>query len=170
LLARISGFMQRGQRLTVIVTADHGEDLTRFERHHGTALDDGGVHVPLVLSLSDDRVGRTIATPVSSVDVMPTVLAELGVAAPRGLDGIELRRVASGEPLPDRIVISETWRYDYRGKRTVDQVAATSSRTSEVFDILDQDWLSGDGGAGAAAERRSLTDYLEEVGDPDLGD
>lgn len=170
LLTNLSERRQRGQRLAVIVTADHGEDLTTFERHHGMVLDDGVVRVPLLLSLPDDRTGQTISAPVSLVDIMPTVLGELGVPAPRELDGVDLRVSASSKPPAGRVVISETWRFDHEGRRTVDQLAAISSRTREVFDVLDQDWVSGDAGMGAPAERRSLEVYLEQVGGPVIDD
>jgi arylsulfatase A-like enzyme len=75
--------------MTIIVTSDHGEE---FGDHggfwHGTTLYDEQVHVPLFVKLPGARRGGTaVGHWVQSVDVMPTLLAELGVDVPEGVQG-----------------------------------------------------------------------------------
>jgi arylsulfatase A-like enzyme len=169
LLAHVTA-LQPAHAMAVIVTADHGEALGRLERHHGNALDDATVAVPLLLATPGEPGGRVSPAVVSSVDVMPTVLGLLGVAAPPGLDGVDLRRSAAGQAPPDRVVISETWRFDRDARRFADQVAAISSRGRQTFDVLDQNWLDADGAPDAARLRSALSDYLDQVGGPNLRD
>ena len=73
-------------RTVVMVMGDHGESLgDHGESAHGFFVYNSMTHVPFVIrapfSLTQHR---RVADPVRSVDVMPTVLDLLGVAAPRG--------------------------------------------------------------------------------------
>ena len=73
----------------IIVTSDHGEE---FGDHggfwHGTTLYDEQVHVPLFVKLPENRRGGTTVDHwVQSVDLMPTVLNELGMTVPDGVQG-----------------------------------------------------------------------------------
>lgn len=79
------------ERSLVIVTADHGEgfgDHGTFGHGHGVYQD--VVHAPLIVKLPGQREGRRVATPVSLVDVMPTVLAALGLPPAANADGVSL--------------------------------------------------------------------------------
>jgi arylsulfatase A-like enzyme len=167
LLAHVAT-LEPAHRMAVIVTADHGEVLGTFDRHHGLSVEETNVAVPLLMAAPGLDGGRSSAALVSLVDVMPTVLGLLGVAAPPGLDGIDLRRSAAGQAQANRVVIAETWRFDRDARRLVDQVAAISSRGRQTFDVLDQNWLEPDGDAEAARLRGALTDYLDQVGGPSL--
>ncbi len=75
--------------LTIVVTSDHGEE---FGEHggfwHGTTLYDEQVRVPLFIKLPQNRRGGTVARQwVQSIDLMPTVLEEAGLAVPKGVQG-----------------------------------------------------------------------------------
>ena len=79
------------ERSLVIVAADHGEgfgDHATFGHGHGVYQDE--VHAPLIVKLPGEHAGRRIATAVSLVDVMPTVLAVLGLPPARAVDGVPL--------------------------------------------------------------------------------
>ncbi len=69
------------ERALIVVTADHGEE---FRDHggfrHGHSLYQELVHVPLLLAGPGLPCGVRIATPVSHVDVLPTVLELAGLA------------------------------------------------------------------------------------------
>jgi arylsulfatase A-like enzyme len=87
----IDALKERGlyDELTIVVTADHGEE---FNDHggfwHGTTLYDEQVRVPLVVKLPQARRGGTVVRHwVQSIDLMPTVLAELDVEVPDGVQG-----------------------------------------------------------------------------------
>lgn len=85
---------QRGlyDDLTIVVTSDHGEE---FYEHggfwHGTTLYDEQVRVPLFVKLPQSRRGGTAVRHwVQSIDIMPTLLKQLGVDVPEGVQGGEL--------------------------------------------------------------------------------
>jgi arylsulfatase A-like enzyme len=68
----------------VVLTADHGEEFGERGRiGHTLTLHEELVRVPLILRLpGGDHAGRVVETPVSVVDVAPTVLDLAGFAAP----------------------------------------------------------------------------------------
>lgn len=78
----------------VVFAADHGENLGEgglfFE--HGDNVHDAGIHVPLAFAGPGVVAGRRDDGVVSLVDVVPTVLSLLGVAADArpASDGIDL--------------------------------------------------------------------------------
>lgn len=78
--------------LTIVVTSDHGEE---FHEHggfwHGTTLYDEQVRVPLFLKLPGNRRGGTAVRHwVQSIDLMPSLLAELDLPVPEGVQGGQL--------------------------------------------------------------------------------
>ena len=90
----------------VVVTADHGEEFGEHgSTRHSRTLWDAAVRVPLVFVAPGLRP-RRIAEPVSHLDLVPTILPMLGVAAPRGLEGRSLvRTVREGARPPARTII-----------------------------------------------------------------
>jgi len=88
----------------VVLLSDHGE---AFGEHavarHGTAFHQEQLHVPLVFRGPGIPEDETIDTPVSLVDVAPTILDLLGLAPlPQGM-GISLAGALAGDDLePDR--------------------------------------------------------------------
>ena len=87
----------------IIFTADHGEEL--FEHggfKHGHALWQELLHVPLIVWGAGVNPGRD-ATPVSLVDIAPTVLDWLDLVSPVPFDGLSLLpTVSASVPVPDR--------------------------------------------------------------------
>jgi arylsulfatase A-like enzyme len=90
----------------VIVVSDHGE---AFGEHgalgHGASLFQEEIAVPLIVLLPGrEGRGRTVTTPVSLVDVFPTILDGLGLSASPGLPGRSLlpslEEGADQEPRP----------------------------------------------------------------------
>jgi arylsulfatase A-like enzyme/uncharacterized membrane protein YozB (DUF420 family)/Tfp pilus assembly protein PilF len=69
---------------TIVLFADHGEGLgDHGEEEHGIFLYRETTRVPLVIKLPGSRgAGRRIATPVQHIDLVPTVLDELGRLKP----------------------------------------------------------------------------------------
>ena len=92
----------------VIFTADHGEEL--FDHggfQHGHALWQELLHVPLILWGAGVNPGRD-ATPVSLVDIAPTVLDWLDLVSPVPFDGLSLLpTVSASVPVPDRPLYAE---------------------------------------------------------------
>ncbi|MEZ6194410.1 MAG: sulfatase-like hydrolase/transferase [Planctomycetota bacterium] len=79
-------------RTVFVLTADHGESLHEHgEPTHGVFVYDATIRVPLILSLPFAKEATIVEhTAVSHVDVVPTLLALLGLPAAEGLDGRDL--------------------------------------------------------------------------------
>lgn len=77
------------ENATIIVTADHGEELGEHGGFwHGTTLYDEQVRVPLFVKLPFNQRGGQVRTEwVQHVDLMPTVLKLAGVEVPPGVQG-----------------------------------------------------------------------------------
>ncbi len=75
----------------VVLTSDHGEE---FYEHkgllHGRTHYQELIRIPLILCGPGVPKDRRIDEPVHLVDVAPTIFALAGVAAPSGLDGVDL--------------------------------------------------------------------------------
>ncbi|MBZ0267355.1 sulfatase-like hydrolase/transferase [bacterium] len=75
-------------RLTVAVTADHGESLGEHEEGtHGLFVYESTLRVPWIVAGPGVPAGSRVPAPVSLVDVTPTLLDLLSLDAPNGLDG-----------------------------------------------------------------------------------
>lgn len=93
----LDGLAARGvlDRAVVVLTSDHGEALAGDHGYyfsHNNGLTEDQVHVPMVIRCPGCPFGGTVDRPVSTVDVVPTVLARLGLPGPPGvdLDGVDL--------------------------------------------------------------------------------
>jgi choline-sulfatase len=94
----------------IVVVGDHGEGLgEHHEDTHGIFLYDSTTHVPLIVKLPNEReAGRTIEGQVRTIDIMPTILKLLGIAAPANLDGDSLEPFLNGIEATPRTVFGET--------------------------------------------------------------
>lgn len=86
------------ERTIVVAMGDHGEGLGEHrEASHGFFVYDSTVRVPLVMRTPYDGLSRRrVAAVVRSVDVMPTVVALVGQAAPKGVSGRSLLPMMTG--------------------------------------------------------------------------
>jgi arylsulfatase A-like enzyme len=89
----------------VIVTADHGECFENgIYFDHQDCLYEGTVHVPLIVRYPAGRgSGLRVEHRVSNVDIVPTILSELGEALPENLAGRPLQKMVGGPG--DRFVL-----------------------------------------------------------------
>jgi arylsulfatase A-like enzyme/Flp pilus assembly protein TadD len=100
-VARLVSLLEREGRLDrtlVVAMADHGEGLgDHGEGEHGLFLYEPVLHVPWVMRLPGRAAaGRVVDEQVRSIDLVPTVAALLGTAAPSGIDGESLAPVIKG--------------------------------------------------------------------------
>lgn len=95
----------------VVVTADHGESLGEHgEKTHALFIYDATVRVPLILRYPRGLpAGRPYPGPVRTVDIVPTVLAALGLPGGDETQGRDLWPALRGEvPPPDLPQYSES--------------------------------------------------------------
>src|SRR5688572_7422573 len=107
----------------IIVTADHGEEfLEHGLLSHGTSLYDEVIRVPLIVKFpcpGPHCAPRVVDSQVELVDVFPTALAVVGVAAPANLVGRNLAGQASESrrahsELTSRVALRTTqWKWIY---------------------------------------------------------
>jgi arylsulfatase A-like enzyme len=113
----LAGFLQAlddvglGEQTAIAFVADHGEswgeryaDKTEVKgtyHMHGATLYDEVVRVPLILSAPGRLEPAVVASQVSLVDLMPTLL-EIADAPIDGLDGTSLLPLAHGSEAGDR--------------------------------------------------------------------
>jgi hypothetical protein len=136
-----------GTRTLVVVMADHGEEFGEHgSTRHGFQLYDESLRVPLMMRLPGVvPAGRRVATPVSLVDVAPTILDLVGAAPLVGVDGLSLVPLFVGGGLPPhrRAVFSEAASGLRAGLDLVSVqmpgihcIYRTSQGTSQCFDTV----------------------------------
>ncbi|WP_376690305.1 sulfatase-like hydrolase/transferase [Wenzhouxiangella sp. EGI_FJ10409] len=98
----LAGLEERGvlEDTLVLLYSDHGEEFHDHQRRaeqrdqdprgfygfgHGQSLYQEQLHVPLIVWHPDHR-GKVISTPVSLVDVLPSIADWLGIALPENVD------------------------------------------------------------------------------------
>lgn len=145
-------------RTVVLFLSDHGESLgedPRFPDWHGHFLYNPLIHIPVALRIPEVAAGG-IDTPVSLIDMMPTVLQLAGTPVPDGLDGVTLAPYLVGDAPrgPSRtgrpIVLNESDQYGlllWPHKLLV----RSADRLVELYDI-EQDF----------SEHRDLSESLPE--------
>lgn len=111
-VGRLLDHLARGGRLDrtiVVVLGDHGESLGEHgEEQHGFFIYDSDVHIPLIVA--GPGIGaRVVREQVRIVDVMPTLLQLIGIAAPKAVQGRSLVPLVRGDRLDDLVGLSETW-------------------------------------------------------------
>jgi arylsulfatase A-like enzyme/predicted negative regulator of RcsB-dependent stress response len=101
----------------VLVVSDHGESLGEHgELTHGLFLYQSTLHVPMLAAGPGVRPGHVVHAPVGLVDVAPTLLDAVDLAAGEPGDGESLWPAMSGmEGRRGRGIYAETFvpRYDY---------------------------------------------------------
>lgn len=95
---------------TVIAfTSDHGEAFNEHGHvfHPGNALYEENVHIPFVLDGPGIGPGE-VDTPVSNVDILPTLLSNVGLDSPPSAVGNDVTKFVTRTPR-DRRVFAEAW-------------------------------------------------------------
>jgi choline-sulfatase len=84
----------------VVYTADHGEMAGEHGLWYKNTFLEASARVPLLVQLPEHRRGELapsrVRTPVSLVDLFPTLCGLVGVTAPDGLDGTDLSGAIRG--------------------------------------------------------------------------
>ncbi len=124
-------------RTLIVITGDHGESLGEHgEKTHGVFIYDATLHVPLILRGEGIERGKRDARLVSLVDVFPTILSAIGIAATMNVDGVDLLK---GESHPSIYAESfyprlELGWSELRALRTAEK-KFISAPTPEFYDL-----------------------------------
>jgi len=176
-------------RTAIVLVSDHGEefgerDPARFYNAHGHTLYEELLHVPLIIGFPG-RVpaGRVVQRPVRLVDVMPTVLELLRVAAPPRLEGVSLAPLLRGDvqaapppalseatlgPLEQKSIRAGRYKYILEGSTSPQEsFRAGPAAREELYDLEadpgERRNLSGEDKARAGALRTELEGLLRDA-------
>ena len=110
-LARVFSFLRSQglmEAVLLVVTSDHGEEfLDHGDVLHGHTVYQELLHVPLLMRGPGVPRGRRVSTPVSLVDVVPTVLGVLGSPVSPDVEGVDLAPLWGADgPRQERVLFS----------------------------------------------------------------
>ncbi len=86
----------------VIFSGDHGELALEHQQYYKMSLLEGSARVPLVLKGPGIKPGQRIETPVSLIDMAPTICELAGMEKRDGFEGESLLPLARGETTQSR--------------------------------------------------------------------
>lgn len=120
----------------VIYTADHGEMANTYGLWNKTLYFEPSAGVPLVISVPGAG-GATIDTPISLMDLFPTLCGLTGLPAPEGLDGVDFSSHIMGGPPPRARIPSTFMTY---GNRVGHGITPDGGPGSAWRSIRDKRW------------------------------
>lgn len=113
------------QQMVIVLTSDHGEDLSCEKQEHRRGhlighdrLYDSVVRIPLIIKAPGVPGPRRIRDQVESVDLLPTILALAGIRSPSAIDGRSLLDLVDGRAAGRAVTFSEGKGGDYKMVRT----------------------------------------------------
>lgn len=167
----IAALRERGDYddATIVLLSDHGEGLgDHGEDEHGLFLYRSTIHTPLIIKRpGSEGAGRRVATSVQHIDLVPTILNLIGIAADPALTGRSLRSVLDGATsLPTASIYAEAMspRYHFGWSElyalTDDRYRLIRAPRDELFDLavdpLETRSIVGDRAQVHAAMRGAL--------------
>lgn len=90
------------ENTVVIFSGDHGELALEHQQYYKMSMFEGSVRVPLVMKGPGIQAGQRVGTPVSLVDLAPTICELSGLPLRDCFDGESLLPVASGRTTESR--------------------------------------------------------------------
>jgi choline-sulfatase len=173
-IGRLRQALEQGgwwERSLVILLADHGESLgDHGEASHGYFIYQSTLRVPLIVHWPPDSAGHpaSVEEPVGLIDVAPTVLGFLHIAAPPSFHGVNLLNANPQVVYSESMYTRDAFQWaPLRALRVGSHVGSTvASRqyiqapVPELYDLqADPRELSNIAGANAA-EARSIEQQL----------
>lgn len=170
-LKRLEAFLAKRRledRTTIIVSADHGEGFGEHKtKHHSNTLYEELIHVPLLVK-HPKLSSRRIDTPVSVIDLGPTILDHFGVSVPGHFMGeslvpllmgkdVELNRpiVAEGH-LKRALVFPDGWKLILDDRHSTRELYNLETDPDEANNLIDLPQAKG-------AERAAVMERFFEV-------
>ncbi len=161
------------EKTVIVLVSDHGEG---FNEHgyffHGQNLYQEVVHVPLIIHVPGWQP-RKVTTPVSIVDVGPTVIDMFGYAAPSDYDGTSLVPAMVGGVLAERPIFAEllpytAWKEHHKAVvlGNLKFIKVLTSGSEELYDLAadpgEQKNLVKDRPEDAAKMRGLLENFINQ--------
>ncbi|MFJ9057818.1 sulfatase-like hydrolase/transferase [Streptomyces sp. NPDC102409] len=160
-------------------TADHGSHFRTRNSEYKRSAHEASVRVPLALTGPGFTGGGLVRQPVSTVDLMPTLLEAAGIAVPDGVQGRSLLPLTGGGQDPGRprsvlVQISEDrvgravrtarWKYvvDAPGADAWNEPAAAHYTETELYDLA-ADPYELDNLAGLSSHREVADELRGEL-------
>jgi arylsulfatase A-like enzyme len=126
----------------LLYTSDHGSHFKTRNSEYKRSPHDGSVRVPLVVEGPGYRGGSHVTNPVSTVDVVPTLLDAAGIALPSHLDGVPLREsrrdavlIQVSESEVGRALRTNRWKYYVHAPDAGDVPAADAYTERALYDL-----------------------------------
>jgi choline-sulfatase len=149
-----------------IYTSDHGDNLGARGLWGKSTMYEESAAVPLLMRAPGLPQGRRAPTPVSHVDIAPTLADWFGIAAEPGWRGESLLGIAAEAPRPERVVISE---YHAAGaasgafmiRRGSWKLVWYVGFAPQLFNLADDPEELAD--LGASPQHRAIRDDLEQA-------
>lgn len=114
--------------------SDHGDHLGQHAMYQKMEMYEQAIRTPLIIRVPG-ATPRVIPTPVSHLDLVPTLLDTANIPVPDDLDGISLHAaITDGRPLPNRPIFCQ-----YSGNPTVGDIrrAVITERYKYIYDPTD---------------------------------
>jgi arylsulfatase A-like enzyme len=145
----------------LVYTSDHGSHFKTRNSEYKRSPHDGSVRVPLVVEGPGYRGGGRVSAPVSTVDVVPTLLDAAGIEPPAHLDGVPLRQPARdavliqvSESEVGRALRTDRWKYYVHAPDAGDEPAAEHYVERALYDL--------------AADPYELDNLIDSAGHQDI--
>lgn len=93
----------------IIFTSDHGDMMGDHHLGAKSVFFEGSAHVPLIVRPPSGSwdihplAGKRVQSLCHLADIMPTLLGMAGILPPEDTDGVDLMKLAGGEPGEDRV-------------------------------------------------------------------
>ena len=91
----------------ILFLSDHGENLGARGLWGKSVMYEESVGIPLILAGDDVPKGSIVKTPVSLIDVFPSILDAFNIKKPNDINGCSLFEIANTDEDPERVVLSE---------------------------------------------------------------
>ncbi len=174
LLGRVLDALERSayaDNTIVVVSSDHGYQLGEKESWHKFDLWERSVRVPLLISLPGVTDGGSrFSTPVSLLDLYPTLVSLCGLSPPgHTLDGFDLAPILNG--LADergKPVVTTYYRNYHSVRNSRFRLIYYPDGTGELYDMKKDpwEWLNLFENPRYGGVRQSLVRSLPEVNEP----
>ena len=126
----------------VIFSADHGDMHRSHAMTYKGKPEEESWHVPLLMRLPGEiKPGKIVDNPISSADLMPTILSVCGLNAPATCTGRDKSAAMTEAGMADESIyggVKDTWRAVVKGDyKLVVEVVDGNQVVSKMFDLKD---------------------------------